>query len=53
MLVRSVSIIRTIGVFCLVALGILSLLIGLVKADELARFDALANSAMVENRPTP
>jgi hypothetical protein len=36
-----------------VAVTILVLLVGLVRAAELDRYDALANSAMSENRPTP
>jgi hypothetical protein len=36
-----------------IALTILLLLVGLVRAAELDRYDALANIAMSENRPTP
>jgi hypothetical protein len=36
-----------------VTLGVLFALVGLVQAGELDRYDALANSGMVENRPTP
>src|SRR5215467_9310177 len=36
-----------------VAVTILGLRIGLARAAELERYDALANSPMAENRPTP
>jgi hypothetical protein len=44
---------RRAGFIGVVALGVLFALAGLVRAGELNRFDALANSAMVESRPTP
>jgi hypothetical protein len=44
---------HTIVRFCAVMLAVLFVLVGLVRAGELDRYDSLANSAMVENRPTP
>jgi hypothetical protein len=47
------TLLRVIARLGVVTLGILVVLVGLVQAGELDRFDALANSLMVENRPTP
>src|SRR5262245_53664666 len=47
------TLLRAIARLGVVTLGILVVLVGFVQAGELDRFDALANSPMVENRPTP
>ena len=53
MLARSRSPLRKLGGLCVVTFGIFTLLVGLVRVTELDGYDALANSHMVENWPTP
>jgi hypothetical protein len=53
MLTRSLSLARTVAAIVAVVLVVLLVLVGLVRAVDLDCYDALANSAMVENRPTP
>jgi len=53
MLARSLSLARTVAGIVAVTLGVLVVLVGLVRAADLDRYDALANSAMVENRASP
>jgi len=53
MFAQSLSLQRSITPVGLLAPAVLLLLIGVVRAGELDRFEALADSAMVENRPSP
>jgi hypothetical protein len=53
MFTRSFSFPRTVAAIVAVTLGVLVVLVGLVRASDLDRYDALANSATVENRPLP
>jgi hypothetical protein len=50
---KSSSYTRSAAPASAVAIGVLLLLVGVVRASELDRYDALAKSVMAENRPTP
>jgi len=47
------KLLRMIARISLIVTGLSVVLVGLVRAGELDRYDALANSPMAENRPTP